>query len=210
MRQVPAVAEMAVGEQALVDRVHRELRRPPFAHRRFLGVRHALVAQPERAVAEQPAALHLGVVFGERKSDALELGDRAPEGFPLQRVGPGLVERGTGGTQALQADHGARIVEALHGLGEAGALPADAVAVRYAHAVEPDRAAPDRKRAQVVIGRAGDAGRIEVDQEGGHPARAGAVRVGARHGEHAVGMGGHGDRGLLAVDHPVVAVAPGA
>ena len=63
---------------------------------------------------------------------------------------------------------------------------------------------------QIVIGRARDAGRIQVDQESGHAARAGAVRVGARHGQHAVGMGGHGNRRLLAVDHPVAAVAPGA
>src|SRR5579863_2247858 len=46
MRQVEAEAEMAVQEQALMDDLDREFRRPPFASRREPSVRLVLVAQP--------------------------------------------------------------------------------------------------------------------------------------------------------------------
>src|SRR5919204_1661236 len=44
-RQLVRVAVMAVQQQALVNRLDRELRRPPLHHRRFFGVRLALIGQ---------------------------------------------------------------------------------------------------------------------------------------------------------------------
>src|SRR3970282_203836 len=102
--QLVRVAVVAVEQQALVDRLHREPRRPPLHHRRLLRVRLAVVREPEGAVAEPPRRLDVCRRLGDGEGDPLELRQRAPERLALLHVRHRLLQRAPGGAEAGEGD----------------------------------------------------------------------------------------------------------
>jgi hypothetical protein len=201
---------VAERQQALVDRIERGLRTEPLDHRGLRRVRPTGIAQLERVVAELARRRELGLELDDRERDALVLGKRQPEGLALLHVGPGLVDRGLRGRDALQRDQDPAVVEALHDLREAPAFGADALRLGHPHRVEEQRAATDQLAAEVCIAGALHAGRVERHQERSDAARRLARRAGAREHDGDVGLVAEADRGLLAVEHVALAVAPRA
>ena len=122
-------------------------------------------------------------------------------------VGPRFFQRDARDGEHLQADQRAGEIEALHDLNEALVLVAEAVRDRNADILEEQRAAADGALAVAVEPVAGDARQIHRDQQRRHAVRAGIDRAGSPEHHGRIGLVGGGDRGLLAVDDIVLAVA---
>src|SRR3546814_8241456 len=73
----------------------------------------------------------------------LECRQRLAESFALANVFPGLVQSRAGNRQYLQADEGARKIEALHDLHEAASFASQPVAGGHSHILETNRTASD-------------------------------------------------------------------
>lgn len=188
-----------------MDRLIGQQRRSPFRHRRFRHMRPASVLEPERIEAHQPRRLDLGVEIGELVGDALEGGKRLAEGVALADIGPGLVQRLPRRAEALQANERAREIEALHHLDKALALLAQQVRRRHPDIVEEDRTAADRVLAEIGKPRGRDPGRVHRHEDRRDAAGAVLGLAGAGKDHRALRLIGGRDRGLLAVQHVMVA-----
>src|SRR5208283_5387726 len=190
-----------------MDGLVSEFRGPPLAHGGLRAVRRAFVLEPERLEAEETRGFDLRIEIGERMRYALEGGKWLPERLALGHVAPGLFERDARDGEHLESDEGAREVEALHHLDEALVLIAETVRGGNTDVLEEQRAAADRALAVTVEAIAGDPGQIHRDEQGRDAMRPGLDRSSPTEHHRRVRLVGRGDRGLLAVDDIVIAVA---
>ncbi|MNM80956.1 hypothetical protein D3C81_929390 [compost metagenome] len=156
-----------------------------------------------------PAGGEVGEHVGELELQGLELGQRLAELLAFLDIAQRLLQRGLGGAEGAAGDVQAAAVQSLHGVDEALAFRADAVARRNAHAFESDGAGRLRLPAHLVLVAAiADAFGVGRHQEAGDAL--GAVLAGARHDDQHVGAAGAGDEGLGAVQHVFVALTASA
>ena len=94
-----------------------------------------------------------------------------------------------------------------HYLDKALVLVAEAMRDRNADILEEQRAAADRALAVAIEPAAGDSRQIHRNEQGGNAMRAGLDRTGPPEHDRRVGLVGGRNRGLLAVDDIMVAIA---
>src|SRR5438093_706966 len=162
-------------------------------------VRHPWIAgvtQGERAIDQQPGGFDLHRHVGQHELDGLEVDDPLPELLSLRRVPRRDVECPLRDAQGLRRDGRPRIVEGLHGIGEALALLADQPvggdpAVLQDHLA--GRRSPDPHL--VLLPAEGDAGVVPHHEECRDTLR---LPRGVCGGEHDVGLryAGSGDEPL--------------
>ena len=157
-----------------------------------------------------PAGGEVGEHVGQLELQGLELAEWLAELFAFLHVAQRLFQRRLGRTERATGDVDAAAVQALHGVDEALALGADAVAGGDAHGLEGDGAgrlgAPAHLQFVAAVFHPGGVGR---HQEAGNPLGA-AVLAGTRHDDQHVGRTGARDKALAAVDQVVVTVTSGA
>src|SRR6476646_7260523 len=205
------LVDVAVTAENL-DRLDRHLHRvvggEELGHRGPLaegGGALGLVGHRAGFVEELAGGSGAGLHVGELELDRLQLVDRLAEGDPLGGVAVGVVGRALGDPDRLGGGAEAGALQGAEGDGEALTLLADQVLVRDADVGEGRRAGRRALDPELVLELAGvEAGRVLLDHEG-----AGAAILAVGGGEDDVEVGDRrvGDPGLLAVDHPLVAVA---
>jgi hypothetical protein len=153
---------------------------------------------------EQAQGLDLGLGVGDHPLDGLAVGDGRPE----RLAGPGVLDRHVQQALAPAERAGgqqvAALADPLHGEGEPVPLLAQDVLMGHAHVLEDQGGGA--ALAHGVDGLGGPA-RVAVDEEAGHAPVGALLRVGDREDHGEVGLVAACDEGLLAVDHPLVAVA---
>uniref|UniRef100_A0A0N4Z3R7 DUF6285 domain-containing protein n=1 Tax=Parastrongyloides trichosuri TaxID=131310 RepID=A0A0N4Z3R7_PARTI len=174
--------------------------RVQFAQDQFFGA----------GVDEAAGDHRLGLDVGQGELCVLELHQRLAEGVALARVVDSQLQRPFqdgqphgGDAQTLLRQHGHQLAEAL-ALGSA-----DQVRRRDAHVLEEQLGGVLRVAAHLVeVPAPGEAGAVALHRNQGDAAR--AVVRGAAHHQDQVRRLAVGDEGLLAVQHPFVALKPGA
>ena len=156
--------------------------------------------------------VQLGFAVGQHGLHQLELGNRLTELLALDGVAQRVVQDALGHTHAHGGQVDAALFEHLHGGLEALAFfVANQVGGRDTHVVKHHIAGVRAFLAHLLVVFAqADAGRLGVDDEGRHTARALVGRVGARHERENFGMRRVGDVALGAVDDVVLARTVGA
>ena len=157
-----------------------------------------------RVVRQQPRRVQLGQRVGERERDALVLGDRRAERLALLRPPGGEVDEPERGPAAARGDEEPLDEDPL--LRPGVAARGDAVRIGHAAVAEDDlgmvvdvRVVEERRRAPDLHPR-----RSGIDEEER------LLPVGDREHDVDAGLALARDEPLLAVQHPLVAVAHGA
>ena len=148
--------------------------------------------------------------LGERKLDRLAGGERLAEGLALARIGHALVD-----AVLRDADAGRRLADAVLVHEELGdreplALLVQHRALRNAHAAQPHLGVIRRHVEGPVEVADLEAGRVRRHQEGRDAARVAGLSRRAREDDVERRVVEPAVEALLAVDHPVAAVAHGA
>ena len=207
-REVAGVAGPAEQLHGIRGHLHRDVGGVALgrgAEERQVGV--AALGLGRGDVDHLAGGLELHRHVGEHELHALEVGDRLAELAPLPDVRERLVERPLGDADGLGADGDAGVVERREGDLQPGADLADDAVAGDAGAVEDELAGGAALDAELALLLAEGEARVALlhDERGDVVA---ALAVGVGHGEHRVVLGdtGVGDPGLLAGEHPVVAV----
>ena len=151
-----------------MNRLARELGRPPLHHGRVLRVRLAAVDAPERAIAQEARRLEQRGGFRDREAHALVAGERTSKRRALAHVPHRLLERDLRDSETRERDRDAVVIESPHHLLETAALRADQMRAGDPDGVEAQHGSPDRVGAHVAQRAARDAGRIQRDHERAH------------------------------------------
>ena len=142
--------------------------------------------------------------LGERKGDALILGERRAERLAFLHIAPGLVDRGLRRTEALQPDQRAAIVEARHDGPEGSVLFAHQAFSRHMDIIEENRATADRLGADVVKMGPLDPLFRQVNKESADATRPAFWIAGAGEDNCSVCLRSKAHGGLFAIQPPAI------
>jgi hypothetical protein len=97
---------VAERQQAAVDDLGGQLRRPELCHRGLGTVLQTVVLHPQCFEADEEGTAHVGGALCEREGNTLEGADRLAEGDPVAGPLQGLVQICLGSAKAALADDG--------------------------------------------------------------------------------------------------------
>src|SRR5438067_9293837 len=216
-RRVFAVAERAVELDRGVDDLVHHVRQEDLRDRVLLPQVHALLRFVGDVQEHQPRHVQLARAIGEHPLHALALGERLAEGRALEDALRRHVERPLRHRDVVHAVTQAPVGETVLAHVEAVADAADDVLVRHDEVDDLDLrvTAAERLAETAFAGHGLDvaddliAGVRQFDEERAELLVARRIGVGLRHHHRDVGDAGAAAEPLLAVEHPVVAVADG-
>src|SRR3954454_23137263 len=219
-REVGRVAERSVDLQRPVDDVVHDARAEELDERDVLprGRRALRVHLPRGVQRHQARRLHLRRRIGDPVLDRLLLGERAAARLAVQRALAEHVERAPRDAEPAHAVVDAPRPEALLGDEESGALVAEQVLRRHAHVLVQDLGVVAELAERVVhrvlhrpdVADDVHARRVGRDDDHGRALVRPRVGVGDRHDDEEVGDRPVRREPLVAVYHPLVALAHGA
>src|SRR3984885_7832423 len=205
-RQFLRVAHPAVDLEHPVDHLVGHDGTGELGDRGCMPVVDAVLQLPGGVQCQPLDRLDLDVRVGDLPLDRLVVGNGVPHGHPVLGVLDRHAEHPLRGPDRPGGDHVAPVADPLHGEVEAVPELTEDVALRYPDVLEDQGGRPpfahrgDRLRLPA---------HVPVDEEAGHAAVGALVRIGHGEDHDEVGLVAVGDEGLLAADHPVVAVLDG-
>src|ERR1044072_4677523 len=186
--------------------------RLPLRQRGRARVRAPLILEPAGLEPEQVRHLVVGFHVGNLLLDELMVGYLRPERLALQSIRHGRVARGTDDAGRARRHRVAPLLQSEHRYLEALALLANHVLGRHAHVLQREVAGVARADAELAVdGARSEAGHRAFDDEAGHAtvvALATLLFIRPAEEEEVVGHIGERNPHLLAVQDPLVALAP--